>query len=439
MPMNTLERNRLINQRAITLALCFAGMFMTGFAHMTPLSLLVAIERSLNLTAAQVSVWFNIEIFGMALLGLPIGLAVDRFGPTRTSYMGVILIAIGGLSFNFVQGFRTLWLANGILAVGSIVLGISVPKLVSLWVSNKNMGKGHGLYMTGRSLGSALGAGIIVAIFAEDWRTALRVVGVFLVAGAILWCIFIRRSPAEVAALEVKRTHNLSWSTIVLVLRSRTLWMLTGILFVMMSANVAWNTFGYSFLAKNQMHVFTGPIVMTGIIGAAIGCSFTPALSDRLGRRRICFVYPAILFFVCFLSLAFLKTIPIFGFFVISGLIGFSAGSIAPLIFAVAAESPELGRGVLGVTVGLLLLVGNASGLLVPAIGGYLLGTLQEALVSQYIAIWRFVAGFVLVIGVLAYLLRETGAVSAHGVTAETHADASVQTVPMPGVSDTSL
>lgn len=403
------EAAAAVRQRNRTLLLCWVAMFASGFAHSAPLSMLVPIESSLELSAAQVSIWFNIQIFGMALLALPVGLLVDRYGPTTISYVGIVLEAIGGFTWGFVGGFRSLWWSTAILAVGGIFFSLSVPKLVALWMPNQHLGKGHGLYMSGRSIGSALGVGIIAMVFAQDWRGALRAAGLLLFASAVAWCWLIRRSSAELAAHANPGSGPAPLASLATVLRSRVTLLLAAILLVMMSANVTWLTFGYSYLRKSKTDVFTGLIVMTGIIGVSIGAALTPTLSDRFGRRRIFFALPALLLSMTFVGLGTLQIASVPLFFVVAALIGLAVGSIAPLIFVVATESPALGRRVMGVAVGVLLLVGNTPGLVMPAVGGWHLGTLRHATRAQYESMWQFLAGFVLLIPLLAWLLPETG------------------------------
>ncbi len=397
-------------QYILPLMLCWLGMFSNGFAHKAPLSVLASIESSLGLSAAQISIWFNIHVFGMAILALPVGLAVDRYGPTLMSNLGMILVAIGGISWGFVSGFKSLWLSTAVLSIGGIIYSIAVPKVVTLWVASKHMGKGHGLYMSGNSLGSALGAGIIGMLSPGDWRAVLRYTGLALSLCALVWCLTIRKSPAEANPAGARHSSGPSRSLFLRLPRSRTLWILIGILFIMMSANVSWLTFGYSYLSKSGAGTYAGLIIMISIIGTALGAAVTPTLSDRIRLRRPFFLSSAVILSLMFLCLVTVESAPAAVLFATAALIGFAIGSIAPMLFVVAAESSELGPSVMGLAVGMMLLIGNAAGFLAPAVGGATLGTLKDAVVAQYHVIWKFLAGFVVIIGALAYLLKETGA-----------------------------
>lgn len=391
------------------LILCWLGMFSSGFAQMTPLSMLVPIERSLSLTASQVSIWFNVQVFGMALLALPTGWAIDRYGPTRVSYVGVAFLGTGGLTWGMVTGFRSLWISTTILAVGGIIYGIAVPKLVSLWVTNRHLGKGHGSYMSARSLGAALAVGLIGRVFGEDWHGALRAAGGLLCAASAAWVILVRKSPTERESQAMKRLTGISWTAFVGILRSRTTLVLAGILFITMCTYVSWLTFGYSYLAKDNAKAVSGLIMMVGILGTAAGAAVSPSLSDRLKRRCPFFFMASIILCSTFVCIGLVKLVSVPMLFVCSALIGLSVGTNAPLIFVVAAEAPDLGRKVMGMAVGVLLFIGNTAGLIVPAVGGKILVTLQSAAATRYQLIWQFLAVFVLLMGVLAFMLPETG------------------------------
>jgi MFS family permease len=408
---STASVTSLRNRRNVALLLCWLGMFSTGFAATTPLSMLVPIERAFGLTASQVSIWFNIQVFGMALLALPVGWAIDKYGPTRVSYVAVVLLGVGGLSWamGMVSTFLSLWLSTLTIAVGAILYSIVVPKVVSLWVTNRHLGKGHGSYMSARSLGAALGVGLISLAFVENWRGALKAPGLLLCVAAVAWAVFVRKSPMERNLQSAGRSTAVSWATLASILRSQTTWLLAGILFVVMSANVSWLTFGYSYLTKDRAKALSGMIMMIGILGTSAGAAITPSLSDHFKRRRPFFLLAALVLCFTFVCIGLLRVVSVPALFVCSGMIGLGVGSLAPLIFVVASEAPELGRRVMGMTVAILLLIGNTPGLIVPAVGGRFLVTLGGATATRYQVIWQCLALLVLVIGVLGFRLRETG------------------------------
>ena len=134
------------------------------------------------------------------LFGLLAGMIVDRFGPRRLMLFGIIiaglaLVGLGGVTT--LGGFYFFYLLNAL----GYVCGGPLPNqvLLSRWFTT-GRGKAMGLAYLGIGVGGTLVPLVAHALVESfGWRSALRVLGLLMIAVA-LPCAFFVRDPEAPAA-----------------------------------------------------------------------------------------------------------------------------------------------------------------------------------------------------------------------------------------------
>lgn len=187
-------------------SLGFATSFLATAVAMT--TLIVGpfyLSGALHLDPARVGLVMSTGPLVAALAGLPAGKAVDRFGATRMSVIGLFAMALGAfLLANIAVEFET---AGYILPLITLTAGFATFQAAnnSAVVSNadtKQRGVISGLLNLSRNLGLVTGASLMGAIFMHFARTAAiqdasteAVVNgthaAFLVAAAFLCVAFV--------------------------------------------------------------------------------------------------------------------------------------------------------------------------------------------------------------------------------------------------------
>ena len=95
----------------------------------------LSIEFALN--AAEIGFVSSIFFIAFGLVQLPLGVALDRFGPRNTSVCILTVAVIGALIFIYAEGLEQLIVGRMLLGVGmagSLIAGI---KTASLWLSGR--------------------------------------------------------------------------------------------------------------------------------------------------------------------------------------------------------------------------------------------------------------------------------------------------------------
>jgi EmrB/QacA subfamily drug resistance transporter len=181
----------------------FAGMllgcvlFLTGVWHESTLTAGLMIAPGPALAASN------------SVPGARLG---KRFGASRVGIVGTVLFALGGLwwivRLGAARHYATDFLPG--MLIGGVGVGLTIPSLTAMVAATlppARLATGIAVQVTGRQLGSALGAAILVAVvgaartagdFAGAWR--------FMLAGSLLaglTLVFARRGAAP-----VRRAHD---------------------------------------------------------------------------------------------------------------------------------------------------------------------------------------------------------------------------------------
>ncbi|WP_063725775.1 MFS transporter [Cryptosporangium arvum] len=93
---------------------------------------LVATER-FGLAAAQLATFTVVQLLVYALLQIPVGVLVDRYGPRAVLLTGTTVLTLGQAGFAFAGSYGAALLARTFVGTGDAVTFICVLRLVSGW------------------------------------------------------------------------------------------------------------------------------------------------------------------------------------------------------------------------------------------------------------------------------------------------------------------
>jgi FSR family fosmidomycin resistance protein-like MFS transporter len=297
---------------------------------------------------------------GMASLAQPLfGWIADRVG---TRFIGLALVWTATLfaTIGFAPSFPTLLLLAGAAGLGSGAYhpfgALSARRVIDASQRNTAMS----LYITGGTLGVALGPliGIVLFGLAGLRGTALLWLPGSIVALWMLWELraFAAQPPAPQAATALRPARG-------------SLAVVVGVMMTVactLSSVQAFLPIWYASLGYSP--AFYGPLATTLLLSNAIGALGAGALADRAGRRvlvraSLALGIPSLLLLTAF-------TGPIA--FVSVALVGLSVAAASPLLL-LTAQGLVAGRA--GLATGLILGLGFVTG----AIGVPLTGALADA------------------------------------------------------------
>lgn len=191
------SRRAAIIRMAPVLALAF---ILAHFLRSAPAVIAPNLRAELGLTPGQLSSLPAAIFLGAALMQLPVGVLLDRFGPRRTMAGLFSLAALGAIAFALAQGVAGLAVGLFLIGCGAAPVFMGVIVLLSRWIARDRLATGTAISIAVGGAGMLLSASPFAAAVAlYGWRASLLAVGVFslLVAASLL--LMVRDRPDDAA------------------------------------------------------------------------------------------------------------------------------------------------------------------------------------------------------------------------------------------------
>ncbi len=182
--------------------LVFTGImyFVVNFQRVAvPGSIFNQLQTELHCTAAAIIAVSTAFMYTYALIQLPIGLLVDKFGGGRVFMAGCVLFCIGGLLFPLSGTLTMLYISRIMVGLGAGAVYLSIIQEYDR-LFPKNFAFLYGVLMfVGYSSGIVAGQPMAAAVGRFGWRGPMMAAGI---AGAVtfaLCCVsFFKSSKAKI-------------------------------------------------------------------------------------------------------------------------------------------------------------------------------------------------------------------------------------------------
>jgi MFS family permease len=139
-----------------------------------------------------------------AVLQIPAGWLVDRYGPKRPYAIGFALWTLASAAAGMVHGFSQLVVSRLALGVGESATTAASLRWIRLNCSEKERGLATGILFAGAKVGAAIGVPLTVAMVASfGWRLMFALCGVGGLVWLVTWIFTVREQPTERLAARV--------------------------------------------------------------------------------------------------------------------------------------------------------------------------------------------------------------------------------------------
>lgn len=138
---------------------------------------------ALALTPGELGLLTSAFFFAFALVQLPVGIALDRWGPRRVQLAMMLVGAIGALLFARGTGFGQLLIARAVMGLGLGGCFMAAVKAVSTWITPSKLPSVHGYLIAVGGLGAASATmPVRLVLDYTDWR------GLFVILAGLTAC-----------------------------------------------------------------------------------------------------------------------------------------------------------------------------------------------------------------------------------------------------------
>ncbi|MFC1846091.1 MFS transporter [Chloroflexota bacterium] len=357
---------------------------------------------------AQVSLAASLRGAELGLFAPVIGLLVDRWGPRRLIFAGLLLVGFGMVFLSRINSLGMFYLGFVIITLGMSGLSPTVVfTAIAQWF-RKRLGIATAIAGSGFALGGLLIVVVVKLIDLFDWRTAIFILGITVMVTCLPISLLIRHKPEQYGYLpdgEKKKSIDREDTvpaetdedhiTVKQIVKNRTFWHIG---LAMM--------FHYFAMSTVMIHVMpylstvgvirsTASLVAMAVpLFSIVGRIISGLLGDRFNKKRIATVLFAVtaLGLLCFIytsSEVMWLLIP----FII--LFGIGWGSNNTLRAAMIRE--RFGRSKFGTILGFTMGLSGLASIIGPYFTGWIYDTLGDYRVAWFaITILVIVAVFII-------------------------------------------
>ncbi|MFA9216943.1 MAG: MFS transporter [Sphingomonadaceae bacterium] len=155
------------------------GHYLSSLMRTVNAMLAPQLVAALALSPGQLGLLTSAFFCAFALAQLPVGIALDRYGPRRVQLVMLVVAAVGALAFAGGQDFAQLVGARFVIGLGLGGCFMSAVKAISTWIAPARLPSVHGYLIAVGGLGAASATlPVRLALHYTDWR------GLFLVLAA---------------------------------------------------------------------------------------------------------------------------------------------------------------------------------------------------------------------------------------------------------------
>jgi len=296
----------------------------------------------LKLTAEQFSILCASYYFIYALMQIPVGFLIDRFGVRVLLSIAIFICSFGVFWFGFSHSFFTAIVSRLLIGFASSFAFISMLVLAYNWFDKKYFGFLSGFSQFLGAVGPLLAGAplaFLLSLMNDNWRAIQFYLGMFGIVLGSLIVLFVRNKPKgqpiKLIYLDYKFTFREKIKSIFQ--RSQNLWIIIYSSFTYVSLPLLAAYWGTSFLQSKDLEKSTAAFIISILwVGYALGCPIIGKISDRINRRKPFLIICSLLGIIFSLALLFLSNI--FLLSISCFILGFSSAG-SSLTFAIITEN----------------------------------------------------------------------------------------------------
>lgn len=367
-------------------------------------ALISEIQQDIPMSRSEWGATWGMVTLALAIFSIPGGATGDRIGVRWAVGLSCILAGVVGISRAFSH--TTFTLATTMFLFGAAVMFVipSLPKTLGMWFPQREYGLALGILFMGYSGSSALAmmtSRTYLSPLLGGWRVVLWLFGGLCILFGLIWllCMNVKKFPR----LAGQGSHNIKFREgIPHLIRIKDQWLLMAVQLGIVSAFVGLVGFlPQSLIGRGLSEREAHNVASILLWGSMMGKILVPAISDRIGRRKIFIWLSGILGSIGCYLLGWTLGGPLL---IAAFLAGFAQGGGVTLALVIPLEIKTIGPVFAGTSMGLSLAFANFGAFLSPVLAGKVV----ENYGKEAIALLVF-AGLYFVSVPFAMLLQDTG------------------------------
>ncbi|KQV61567.1 MULTISPECIES: MFS transporter [unclassified Duganella] len=129
------------------------------------------IQEAFNLTPVDMGLLFSAFAWSYSLLQIPVGMVLDRFGPTRVGRWGAFLWGLASVITAFSSGFAGIFAARVLLGIAEAPAFPVSSKATGYWFPRNERGTATAIFDAAAKFSNVIGVPLVaVTVVAFGWR-----------------------------------------------------------------------------------------------------------------------------------------------------------------------------------------------------------------------------------------------------------------------------
>jgi MFS family permease len=163
------------------------------------------LAAEIGLSPIEIGLLASVFFFSFAAAQVPLGVALDRFGPKRCLLVCAAILVAGTVAFAYATSVNGLIGGRILIGLGAASFLIAPLAIYARWFSTERFSTLAGFHIGFGTLGTLLAtAPLAMAVAAIGWRASFLAVSVFTICVGVLVVVVVRDDPPGMRA-EVPR------------------------------------------------------------------------------------------------------------------------------------------------------------------------------------------------------------------------------------------
>jgi len=181
----------------IVVACFIIALYMSGSVFYGFTAVFKPIAEEFGWSYTSISIAASIRGLEAGLLAPVVGILVDRCGPRKVIFGGVLLIGMGLMLLSQVHSLIMFYFAFILMSLGVSSCGISVTAAVVAHWFHRRVGLATGITICGYGSSGLLVPVMVRLVDLYDWRTAIFIMGVGMLVIGLPLSLLLRHKPEQ--------------------------------------------------------------------------------------------------------------------------------------------------------------------------------------------------------------------------------------------------
>jgi MFS family permease len=323
--------------RSLIILICLLGAsfyFYETILETVPAAMINGIMRSFHINAAKAGIFDTCYFVTYAIMQIPGGALLDKFGARKIMPLAAISCFIGLSLFGLTHDYYLGLLGRFIAGLGGTFGLMGAMFIVSSWVPKNRLAVALGLTITIGLSGGLLQGPLVNFVHQTSWRHVTLFLALVALLLALIMIIILRDNP-------LRKTEKIIIKDIIHVIRSKQNWWigLFGGLLYIPTGTLA------SLWGANYFHAYFPHITLSTaasmnsmiFLGWIVGSPVAGILSDSIQRRKLLLGCSGFLCAIILMIMGQMQNITVPMMFFLSFLVGLSS-SFSGLTFVMGVE-----------------------------------------------------------------------------------------------------